>query len=76
MATKKAGKQDGLSIEEAFLLIDEKIEKLEDDEVSLEDAFTGFREGMELVRYCEKAVEKIEKKVMQITEDGEMTPFE
>lgn len=76
MATKKTEKKEKLSIEEAFALIDEKIEMLEDDEIPLEEAFKGYREGMELVKYCEGAIDKIEKKVLQITEDGEMTEFE
>ena len=75
MAAKKTAEKKR-SIEETFALIDEKIEQLEDEDVSLEDAFKGFREGMELVKYCEGAIDKIEKKVQKITENGEMADFE
>ncbi|MBR0164069.1 MAG: exodeoxyribonuclease VII small subunit [Lachnospiraceae bacterium] len=74
MAAKKD--KDNRSVEETFELIEQKIERLEDDEVPLEEAFLQFREGMALVKKLEGAIDKIEKQVMQITEEGEEEPFE
>lgn len=75
MSAKETKKEEALSIEEAFEKIDKTIEKLEDEDVSLEDAFKEFRAGMELVQYCEKAIDKIEKDVLQLTEEGETEAF-
>ncbi|MBQ6733854.1 MAG: exodeoxyribonuclease VII small subunit [Lachnospiraceae bacterium] len=70
-----AAKQEKLSIEEAFEKIDLTIEQLEDEDISLEDAFQEFQKGMELVRYCDEAIDKIEKKVQKLTEEGETEDF-
>lgn len=70
-----ASKQEKLSIEEAFEKIDLTIEQLEDEDISLEDAFQEFQKGMELVRYCDEAIDKIEKKVQKLTEEGETEDF-
>lgn len=75
MAEKKNAEKKW-SVEEAFRLIDEKIEALEDPDLSLEDAFKGFQEGMELVKYCDAAIDKIEKRVLKITGEGETEEFD
>lgn len=75
MAEKKSAEKKW-SVEEAFRLIDEKIEALEDPDLSLEEAFKGFQEGMELVKYCDGAIDRIEKKVLKITGDGETEEFD
>ena len=73
MAAKKEEKK--MSVEEAFAQIERTIDQLEDEEISLEDAFSGFQKGMELVKYCEEAIDQIEKKVLKITEEGETEDF-
>ena len=71
-----AAKKETLSIEEAFEKIDDTIALLEDEEISLEDAFAQFQKGMELIRQCDEAIEKIEKKVQILTEEGESEDFD
>lgn len=76
-AKEKKEKENGKpTIEEAFEAIDGIIEKLEDENVSLEDAFQEFRAGMEMVKYCEEAIDTIEKDVYRLTEEGETELFE
>ena len=76
MSTKDKKETEQPSVEEAFETIDRIIEKLEDEDVSLEDAFKEFQAGMEMVKYCEKSIDAIEKDVLQLTEDGETEIFE
>ena len=76
MSTKEKNAKDKPSVEEAFQAIDEIIEKLEDEDLSLEDAFQEFRNGMEMVKVCEQAIDRIEKDVLQLTEEGETETFE
>ena len=45
MAAKK--KEETMTIEEAFAAIDEKIKALENEDISLEDSFAQYKEGME-----------------------------
>ncbi len=75
MAAKRE-KENNLTIEEAFSAIDEKIKALEDEDISLEDSFKEYQEGMKLLKYCHEAISEVEKKVQQIAEDGSLEDFD
>jgi exodeoxyribonuclease VII small subunit len=75
MAANKQ-KEANLSIEEAFAEIDEKIKALEAEDISLEDSFKEYKEGMELLKYCHQAIESVEQQVKKIAEDGTLEDFE
>ena len=62
-----------MTLEDNFLKIEEVIEKLEADDISLEDAFAAYSEGMNLLKECNAQIDKVEKKVLKLTEDGELT---
>lgn len=64
-----------ISIEEAFEQIEEKVNALENPEISLEDAFTKYKEGMELLKLCNASIDAVEKKVKAINEEGELYDF-
>ncbi len=72
---KKAEEKE-LTIEEAFAKVDEKIKALEEEEVTLEESFKFFEEGMELLKYCNESIDKVEKKVQKIMQDGQTEDFE
>ena len=79
MAAKKKEErsaEEKLSIEEAFSLIDEKVKALESDDISLEDSFKEYKEGMELLKYCHEAISEVEQQVKKIAEDGTLEDFE
>ncbi len=65
-----------LSVEEAFAQIEEKIEALESEDISLEDSFSEYQEGMKLLKLCHEAIEEVEQKVMKIAGDGTLEEFE
>ncbi len=65
-----------MSIEEAFAEVDEKIKSLEKEDVTLEDSFRFFKEGMELLKYCGESIDMVEKKVQKIMADGDTEDFE
>ncbi len=75
MATKK-DKDRNMTIEEAFSEIDQKIKALEDEDISLEDSFKEYQEGMKLLKYCHETISEVEQKVKQIAEDGSLEDFE
>lgn len=62
-----------MTLEENFVKIDEVIEKLESEDISLEEAFAAYSEGMKLLQTCNEQIDKVEKKVMKLTEAGDMT---
>lgn len=63
------------TLEEAFTELDGLAEKLEDRETSLEDSFRFYRQGMELLKFCSKKLDTVEKKMLQINEDGTFSEF-
>ena len=75
MAAKKK-EENRMTIEEAFAAIDEKIKALEDEDISLEESFAQYKEGMELLKFCHGSIESVEQKVKEIAEDGSLEDFE
>ncbi len=64
-----------LSLEEAFEKVEEKLNSLQSDENSLETSFQLYREGMELLKYCNDKIERVEKQVLVLGEEGELHEF-
>lgn len=67
--TKKE-KQPGL--EENFARLDAVIEQLEAEDVSLEEAFAAYSEGMSILKLCNEQIDRVEKKVLKLSEQGEL----
>lgn len=63
------------TIEESFAILDEMMEKLEDREISLEESFRIYKEGMELLKSCSEKIDTVEKKMLQMNEDGTVSEF-
>ena len=64
-----------ITLEEAFLRLDEIIGKLENRDTTLEDSFAGYQEGMELLKICNQRIDTVEKKILALNEDGETYEF-
>lgn len=62
-----------MTLEENFVKIEEVIERLESEDISLEEAFAAYSDGMKLLQTCNEQIDKVEKKVLKLTENGEMT---
>ena len=62
-------------IEEVFQELDTIAEKLESGETSLEDSFRLYKKGMELLKYCSDRLDTVEKKMLQMDEDGTLREF-
>ena len=65
-----------MTIEESFAKLDEMVRALESDEISLEDSFTLYEEGMKLLRDVNGRIDEVEKKIRKVEEDGTMEDFE
>lgn len=59
------------SIEEAFQELNNLLVKMDNEEVSLEDSFKLYQEGVQLVRYCNEKIDKVEKQLIILNEAGE-----
>lgn len=61
-----------LSFEEALLALETTVSKLEDGDLTLEDALFQYEKGQKLASYCQTYLEKAALKVEYLTEDGEI----
>lgn len=64
-----------LTLEETFTLLEEKLELLESEDISLEDSFKVYKDGMDLLKQCHEKIDYVEKKVLEINEAGELVEF-
>lgn len=69
-------KQKDFSLEENFARLEETIEKLESDHIPLEEAFKAYSEGMAILKVCNDQIDKVEKQVLKLTEEGQLEAFE
>ena len=63
------------TIEESLKELDDIVEKLESREISLVESFTMYQKGMELLKQCSGKIDKVEKKMLKINEDGDLSEF-
>jgi exodeoxyribonuclease VII small subunit len=59
------------TIEETFAEMEELIKKLESGECSLEESFQYYETGMKLVKSCNDKIDKVEKKIIVLEDNGE-----
>ena len=64
------------SLEELFEQLGNILEDMENPELSLEDAFMLYEQGMKKIQCCNQKLDTVEKKMLQIAEDGTEVPFE
>ncbi len=64
-----------MNLNETFTKLEEVISLLEREDISLEESFREYQKGMELVKQCNEFIDKVEKKVLIITEEGEKHEF-
>ena len=65
-----------MSLEEKFAKLEETVMKLESEDISLEESFRIYKEGMELLKQCNADIDKVEKQVLQLNAEGEFIEFE
>lgn len=58
-----------LSIEESFEQLDTIIGSLQQGDLSLEESFQKYEEGMKLIKYCSDTIDKVEKKLEIIEQE-------
>lgn len=70
-----AVKEEKFSLEEAFLKLEETVAALEREDITLEQSFKEYQQGMELLKKCNETIDRVEKKVLILNESGEMDEF-
>ena len=64
-----------ISLEEVFAQIEEVIAHLETEEITLEESFQVYQTGMKLLKECGNKIDRVEKEMMQLDENGELSEF-
>lgn len=64
------------SLEETFQGIEEILEKMESEDVTLEDSFALYQKGMEELKNCNQILDQVEKKMQVLNANGELEDFE
>lgn len=68
-------KEQPLFLEDTFEQIEEVITHLESEEITLEESFREYNRGMKLLQHCNATIDQVEKKVLQINDDGGLDEF-
>lgn len=63
------------NLEEMFKDLEELIGKIENEEITLEQTFDLYNNGMELLKKCNLSIDEVEKKVLVLDENGETDEF-
>lgn len=59
------------TLEESFAMLEEIINKLEKEEISLEDSFALYNDGMKVLKECNDSIDKVEKKLIVLNEESQ-----
>lgn len=63
--------EDKKTLETAFEELEEILAKLEEEDITLEDSFNLYQEGMKLLKYCNDSIDKVEKQLIVLGEENE-----
>jgi exodeoxyribonuclease VII small subunit len=70
----------GNEFEKAFQQLEQIVQRLESEELPLDESLRLFEEGINLSRFCHQRLEEVEKKIETILADAKgqpvVTPFE
>ena len=64
------------SLEEMLSSLEECVNKMETGELTLEQSFEAFKEGIELVKQCNESIDMVEKEVIKLMDDGSIEPLD
>ncbi len=64
-----------MTLEKAFEELEVIIEKMNTKEVSLDDSFALYTEGTKLLKYCNEQLDAVEKKMLVLSEEGDLHEF-
>lgn len=64
-----------ITIEDGLQELDKIVERLESRDISLEDSFAMYQKGMEVLKHCSQKIDMVEKKMLQMNKDGDLSEF-
>lgn len=67
--------EENLQLEEVLAQVEQCIAQLENPQISLEDSFRYYEEGIRKLRICNEKVDRIEKQMLVISNQGDLEDF-
>ena len=67
---------DSKSLEDMLEELEGCVSSLETGDLTLEQSFERFKQGMELVRQCNASIDTVEKEVVKLMDDGSIEPLD
>ena len=65
-----------IDFESSLKKLDSIVEKLEDENINLEDSVKSFEDGVNLVKECQKQLQNAELKIKKLLNDGSSTEID
>ena len=69
METDKNTAAEELTLEEGFKKLDEITARMEDSNLTLDERFALYKEGVKLVKYCSEKIDTVEKELKLVNDD-------
>ncbi len=63
-------------LEDDFKKLEDIIERMEHEDLSLEDSFKAYEEGMRIVLSCNEQIGKVEKQLIILNEKNQENSYE
>lgn len=62
--------EENKSLETAFEELEKIIEKLEEEDITLEESFELYQDGMKLIKHSNDSIDKVEKQLIILGENA------
>lgn len=72
---REAAQENVQTLEQKFEEIEQIIEKMEMPEVSLEESFALYQQGIAQIKSCSQMLDMVEKKMQTLCDDGSTEDF-
>ena len=69
-------KRTGMTLEEKLAKLDAMTEQLRKEDITLEESFSLYKDGMELIKQCNADIDRVEKQVQILNADGQVTDWD
>ncbi len=67
---------DDMTLEQGLEKLEELTAKMESGELTLEEMYNLYKEGIDIVKECGKKIDTVEKNMIMINSDGECREFQ
>lgn len=75
MAENEQTVWEEMNLEEIFEKLESTMKKMEEEDISLEESFQLYHQGMDMLKACNDKIDKVEKKMLLLDEEGEEHEF-